>query len=179
MYESLLRVILKDYQKSAPNNKEPEILSVLEVFLSKSISDRYVHTIIEAVLVSTLEMIKNNFADFPDHRLYIFKVIYQLVKTNFLSLLQLSEKDFRLIIDTVVYALNHNLSYILEIGLDILQLMIINLNSIEDKAQIFYRFFYKFILEHLLILITDSAFETCNFYLIDSTFLNLLISKKI
>jgi len=160
VYESLLRVILKDYQKSAPSNKEPEILSVLEVFLSKSISDRYVHTIIEAVLVSTLEMIKNNFADFPDHRLYIFKVIYQLVKTNFLSLLQLSEKDFRLIIDTVVYALNHNLSYILEIGLDILQLMIINLNSIEDKAQIFYRFFYKFILEHLLILITDSAFQT-------------------
>ncbi|MEN2496552.1 MAG: Exportin-1 [Marteilia pararefringens] len=157
--ESLLFIILKDYSNSLPQHKDSEILCVIHSFLNNQSSNQYVITIIETCLVSTLQMIRENHKDYPDHRLQIFRIVKCLVKCHYETLLAIPQNDFRLIIDTIIFALSHVLVNILELGLEVLTMLLEQIVWDVSRAQIFYRHFLILILHHLLLLITDSAFR--------------------
>jgi exportin-1 len=73
----LLEGVLGDYKSSIPAARDPEVLSLLASIINRlrDMMTSYVPTILEAVLSCTLEMITQNFADYPTHRIHFFNLL--------------------------------------------------------------------------------------------------------
>ncbi len=74
-------------------------------------------------------MITKNFEDFPDHRICFFKLLKAINSSAFPSLLRFNGTQFKLIMDSVIWALKHLERNIAETGLVILLELIANMQS--------------------------------------------------
>jgi exportin-1 len=74
-----------------------------------------------ALFECTLQMITHNFEDFPDHRTYFFQLIYAITQHCFEVYFQMSEAQFKLVVDSLCWAFKHTDRVNSELGLMILQ----------------------------------------------------------
>lgn len=115
----LLDAILGDYNSNVPAARDAEVLNVMATIVSKlgSLLNPQIAPILDAVFEPTLDMINKDFAEFPEHRVGFFKLLRAINLTCFPALLELPPQQFKLIMDSVVWAFKHTMRDIADTGL--------------------------------------------------------------
>ncbi|KAM3173818.1 Exportin-1 [Hymenolepis weldensis] len=156
----LLEAVATDYQQSLPISREPEVLTTMATIVNRLNENvlRSLPRILDAVFQCTLEMINKDLEDFPDHRTNFF-ILLQSVNTNcFQALLSLTTEKFKLILDSVIWAIKHTMRQVSETGLNILHTMLSNLSvGNSPTQQHLLRCFYIEIMQHMFAVITDRS----------------------
>jgi exportin-1 len=65
--------------------------------------------------------------------------------------------QFKLVLDSVIWAFKHTMRNVADTGLDILYQMLQNVTVNEAAAQSFYQTYYTDILQHIFSVVTDSS----------------------
>lgn len=154
----LLDAVLGDYQRNVPNAREPEVLSTMATFVNKLERNvtEHVPKIFDAVFECTLEMINKNFEEFPEHRTNFFILLQAVVQHCFQALLSIPPQQFKLVLDSIVWAFKHTMRNVADIGLHILYSLLKSLEQ-EAAAQSFYQTYYMMIVQHVLSVVTDTS----------------------
>ena len=155
----LLSTVLDDYSKNVPQSREPEVLNTLATIVNKlemHIVDD-VPLMFDAVFESTLNMINKDFEQFPEHRTNFFTLLQSVNQHCFPALVQLAPPQFKLVLDSVVWAFKHTMRNVADTGLEILHGILRNIQSHPQAAQTFYQSFYIVILQHIFSVVTDTS----------------------
>jgi exportin-1 len=159
----LLTAILGDYKDSAPNARDPQVLSLLAV-ATQQLKDLLLPDlprILEYVLECTLPMITKNFEDFPEHRVNLFTLLNEINTYCFPAFFSIPRPGFKLIIDSILWAVKHTHRNIYETGLNILNTMLDNIHKTNQQlVNDFYKSFYIPILNDVLYVTTDTLHKS-------------------
>ncbi|KFD59005.1 hypothetical protein M514_00168 [Trichuris suis] len=157
----LFETVLFDYQRNVPAASEPEVLSTVTAIVEKLdvVIMSEVPKILDAVFTSTLNMINKDFAEYPEHRTNFFILLQALNTHCFLALLNVPPEQFKLIVDSIIWAFKHSMRNVTEVGLEILLKLLDNIatRTPMELAQKFYQLYYLELLQHLLCVVTDST----------------------
>ncbi|KAL3846023.1 hypothetical protein ACJIZ3_003426 [Penstemon smallii] len=146
--------VLGDYARNVPEARESEVLSLFATIINKykksMIKD--VPRIFEAVFACTLEMIRKNFEDYPEHRLKFLSLLQAMATHCFHALINLSSKQ---IMDFVIWAFRHTERDIAEAGLNLLLEM---LKKFRDSmfCNQFYKTYFLTIEQEIFAVLTDT-----------------------
>uniref|UniRef100_A0A5S6QV72 Importin N-terminal domain-containing protein n=1 Tax=Trichuris muris TaxID=70415 RepID=A0A5S6QV72_TRIMR len=157
----LFEAVLFDYQRNVAAASEPEVLSTVTAIVEKlgSIIIPEVPKILDAVFTTTLNMINKDFAEYPEHRTNFF-ILLQAINTHcFPALLNIPPEQFKLIVDSIIWAFKHSMRNVTEVGLEILLKLLENVatRTPAEAAQKFYQLYFLELLQHLLCVVTDST----------------------
>jgi len=102
-------------------------------------------------------MINKDFEEYPEHRTNFFNMLLSVNQYCFLSFVAISPAQFKLVLDSVIWAVKHTMRNVSETGLQILHQMLLNIGQQEKMAQGFYQTYYTSVLHHLFTVMTDSS----------------------
>ncbi|KAM3964188.1 exportin-1 emb [Aphomia sociella] len=156
----LLDAVLLDYQRTTvPDAREPEVLSCMGAIVYKlggHITSE-VPKIFDAVFECTLEMINKDFEEYPEHRTEFF-LLLQAVNTHcFKAFLSIPPAQFKLVLDSIIWAFKHTMRNVADTGLQILYRLLQNVEQHPQAAQSFYQTYLCDILEHVFSVVTDTS----------------------
>ncbi|EDO44035.1 predicted protein [Nematostella vectensis] len=154
----LLDAVLGDYQRNVPGAREPEVLSTMATFINKLEANvtENVPQIFDAVFECTLNMINKDFEEFPEHRTNFFLLLQAVVQHCFQALLKIPPEQFKLVLDSIVWAFKHTMRNVADTGLHILYSLLKNMEA-EEASQSFYQTYYITIVQHVLSVVTDTS----------------------
>lgn len=155
----LLDAVLLDYQRNVPAAREPEVLSTMATIvntLENHITEE-IPQIFDAVFECTLDMINKDFEEFPEHRTNFFLLLQAVNFHCFQALLDIPPAQFKLVLDSIIWAFKHTMRNVADIGLDILYALLQNVAQHENAAQSFYQTYFTDILQHIFSVVTDSS----------------------
>jgi len=156
----LLDAVLLDYKTCAVRSaREAEVLSTITTVVSKL---EYMITpkipeIFDAVFECTLDMINKDFQEYPEHRTNFYLMLQQVVNYCFSALLQIPPEQFKLILDSIIWAFKHTMRNVADTGLQILITLLEQINNDKQAMHSFYQTYYTDIVQHLFDVITDSS----------------------
>nr|CAG4635920.1 EOG090X00LI [Eubosmina coregoni] len=156
----LLNAVLFDYQRCAvPSAREPEVLSTMATIVNKleAHTTSNVPKIFDAVFQCTLDMINKNFEEFPEHRTNFYLMLQAVNNHCFPAFLSLPPAQFKLVLDSIIWAFKHTMRNVADTGLDILYQLLQNVSQHEQAAQSFYQTYYVEILQHVFSVVTDTS----------------------
>ena len=140
----LLDAVLLDYQKNIPEAREAEVLATMATIVNKlenSIT-KEIPKIFDALFECTLMMINRDFEEYPEHRKNFFMLLQAVNQHCFPAILQLQGPQFKLILDSIIWAFKHTMRDVAEIGLEILLKLLQNIRDNQEAAQSFYQAYY-------------------------------------
>ncbi|XP_011502636.1 PREDICTED: exportin-1 [Ceratosolen solmsi marchali] len=156
----LLDAVLLDYQKTnIPCAREPEVLSAMAIIVNKlegHITSE-VPKIFEAVFKCTLDMINKDFEEFPEHRTNFFLLLQAVNAHCFPACLSIQPVQFKLVLDSVIWAFKHTMRNVADTGLQILYQLFRNMEKHEEASQSFYQTYFTDILQHIFSVVTDTS----------------------
>lgn len=117
-------------------------------------------TIYEKLGVRTLEMIGTDFLCYPDHRMNYFQLISNIVQYCFQALFMLGADSFKVIINSILWGIQHQAPKIAEICLNTLVNILKNINSNQELINQFYSVFLKQICGDIFLVLTDSLHKS-------------------
>lgn len=156
----LLDAVLLDYQRcSVPSAREPEVLSTMATVVNKlkSTITPEIPKIFDAVFECTLDMINKDFEEFPEHRTNFFLMLQAVNQFCFSAFLTIPAAQFKLVLDSVIWAFKHTMRNVADTGLTILFQLLQNLAAHPEAAQGFYKTYYTDILQHMFSVVTDTS----------------------
>lgn len=156
----LLELVLTDYKEcTVPSAREPEVLSTMATIVEKLNKNfiSYISGVFDAVFECTLAMISENFEDFPEHRINFYNLLHQVVKHCFPAILALSPQQFKLVLDSVIWAIKHTMRNVADVGHQTLYSLLENFATNEEATQTFYQTYCLDILQHLFSVVTDPS----------------------
>lgn len=105
----VLDPILGDYKRNIADARDPEVLKLFTavVVKLKNHVQNDVPQIMEAVFEITLQMITENFEDFPEHRIRFFEFLRAVNKHCFPALFNIPADHQKLVVHSVVWAMKH------------------------------------------------------------------------
>lgn len=161
---SLLDAILIDYRDNVPVAREAEVLNTMATIascLGPLLNDQ-VPPMLEAVFGPTLSMISMDFSEFPEHRVGFFRLLRAINVKCFPALLGLSQEQFRLTMDSIMWAIKHTMRDISEVGLTILYDLLRNVASKSDPvfANAFYQTYLLAIMQDMFSVMTDTEHKS-------------------
>ncbi len=71
---------------------------------------------LDAVFECTLEMISKDFQEFPEHRTNFFQLLEAINDCCFKALLDIPPEQFKLILDSIIWAFKHSMRNVAETG---------------------------------------------------------------
>ncbi|KAI9637560.1 CRM1 C terminal-domain-containing protein [Dioszegia hungarica] len=155
----LLDAILGDYNRNVPAARDAEVLNVVATIVSKlgSLLAPQIGPILDAVFEPTLGMINQDFAEYPEHRGGFFKLLRAINLTCFASLLELPPAQFKLVMDSIVWAFKHTMRDIADMGLSIAYEIVNNFAASEAGiANSFYQQYLLSMLGDVFYVLTDA-----------------------
>merc|ERR1712141_650672 len=156
----LLDAVLLDYQRcTVPSAREPEVLSTLTVIVNKLKSNitPQIPKIFDAVFECTLNMINKDFEEFPEHRTNFFLLLQAVNLYCFEAFLSIPAAQFKLVLDSIIWAFKHTMRNVADTGLNILFQLLQNVSGNPEAAQSFYQTYYTDILQHMFSVVTDTS----------------------
>ncbi|KAG8900433.1 Karyopherin transporter [Tulasnella sp. 403] len=155
----LLEAVLGDYNRNVPAARDAEVLNVMATIMNRmgALLTPQVPGIMDAVFGPTLSMINQDFAEFPEHRVGLFRLLRGINLNCFPALLTLPPDQFKLFMDAVMWAIKHTMRDIADTGLN-LCLEIINNFASADPAigNIFFQSYFLSILQDTFFVLTDT-----------------------
>lgn len=154
----LLDAILGDYRRNVPGAREPEVLSTVTAIVDKLESQAIedVPPILDALFECTLEMINKNLEEFPEHRTHFFRMLQAITNHCFTAYIQIPAPQFKLLMDSIVWAFKHTMRNVAEIGLNILLVLLQKFTVHEASTQFFQTYFLD-IMQHIFSVVTDTS----------------------
>lgn len=155
----LLEAVLLDYRNNVPDAREAEVLNVMATIIHKiqGLMVDQVPAILEAIFECTLEMINKDFSEYPEHRVEFFKLLREINLRCFPALLQLDQRQFKLVIDSCMWASKHDNRLVEGEGLNMcLELMANMADTDQQTCNTFFQNFYTTILQDVFFVLTDS-----------------------
>ncbi|KAL9940160.1 hypothetical protein V8E36_000865 [Tilletia maclaganii] len=155
----LLEAILGDYNRNVPPARDAEVLNVMAAIINRmgSLLMNQIHPILDAVFEPTLNMINQDMSEYPEHRVAFFKLVRAVNQQCFVALLALSSEKFKLVMDSVIWAIKHTMRDIADVGLNICLEMINSIAQTEPAVQNgFYQQYLLSIIQDIFYVLTDS-----------------------
>ncbi|SPO24376.1 probable CRM1 - nuclear export factor, exportin [Ustilago trichophora] len=156
---SLLDAILGDYNRNVPAARDAEVLNVMATITSRLqnlLTDK-IAPILDAVFEPTLNMINQDFAEFPEHRVGFFKLLRAINLYCFPALLELPPPKFKLTMDSIIWAIKHTMRDIADTGLNICLELLNNISgSPLEVANGFYQQYLLNVIQDIFFVLTDS-----------------------
>ncbi|KIO27462.1 hypothetical protein M407DRAFT_190749 [Tulasnella calospora MUT 4182] len=155
----LLDAVLGDYNRNVPAARDAEVLNVMATIMTRlgSLLTHQVPPIMEAVFGPTLSMITQDFAEFPEHRVGLYKLLRTINLNCFPALLTLPPDQFKLFMDAVMWAIKHTMRDIADTGLNLCLEVVNNFASADPAiANIFFQGYYLSILQDTFFVLTDT-----------------------
>lgn len=157
--QPLFGAVLEDYKTNVPDARDAEVLNCMAALVSKvghMISGGVV-LILQNVFECTLDMIKNDFIEYPEHRVEYYKLLKVINHKSFDALLQLSGEAFQSLINAALWALKHNNREVEENGLSLTLELIVNVEKLGNTpfTKAFYENFYFQILSDTFYVLTQ------------------------
>jgi exportin-1 len=153
----LIEPVLGDYQKGIPAARDAQVLSLFATIINKMKSEMTaeVPNIFQAVLMCTLQMISQNFEDFPEHRINFYKLLKAVVEHCFAGIFNIPPAFQKSVVDSIVWGFKHTERNIANLGLEILLDFLRHVEKQPSIAQQIYQSFYIPILKDVLFVLTD------------------------
>ena len=160
----LFEPVLVDYRQSIPTARNTEVLQLFTTIVERlkdhvnvAMNGTMVEQILSPLFACTLEMIAQNYTDFPEHRLKFFQLIKVLNQYGFQQLFSLGgPEDQKNVVNSIVWAFKHTERNIAETGLEIMEQLLKNVvQSPPAFAQQFYGLYYLSLLQDVLFVLTD------------------------
>ena len=156
-------ILIQTYNNNHINNKDPNLLLLFSSVLVKLKNNNpdVVTTIWNYLCVSTLQLIKDDFQSFPEHRMNFFILLKSLISNSFESLFRAQNLSFNKdVIDTITFAINHRNPQMSETGLETLLILlqkvitvgVIDLQNIVDP---FFSNYFSIIFNDVFNTMTD------------------------
>ncbi|XP_048456937.1 exportin-1-like [Rhincodon typus] len=155
----LLDAVLIDYQRNVPAAREPEVLSTMATIVNKlggHITSE-IPQIFDAVFECTLNMINKDFEEYPEHRTNFFLLLQAVNSHCFPAFLAIPPAQFKLVLDSIIWAFKHTMRNVADTGLQILYTLLQNVAQEEAAAQSFYQTYFCDILQHIFSVVTDTS----------------------
>lgn len=157
--QPLFAAVLDDYETNVPDAREAEVLNCMTALVYKvgNLIPDGVVLILQKVFECTLDMIKNDFVEYPEHRVEFYKLLKEINNKSFEALLQLSGDAFQSLINAALWAFKHNNREVEENGLLLTLHLIENVEKLGDTpfTKAFYENFYFQILSDTFYVITQ------------------------
>nr|DBA27044.1 TPA: hypothetical protein GDO54_011225 [Pyxicephalus adspersus] len=155
----LLDAVLIDYQRNVPAAREPEVLSTMATIVNKlgGHITAEIPQIFDAVFECTLNMINKDFEEYPDHRTNFFLLLQAVNSHCFPAFLAIPPAQFKLVLDSIIWAFKHTMRNVADTGLQILYTLLQNVGQEEAAAQSFYQTYFCDILQHIFSVVTDTS----------------------
>merc|ERR1740129_168385 len=156
----LLEAVLNDYQRcTVPAAREPEVLSGMGTVVNKlkNYIVPQIPKIFDAVFECTLEMINKDFEEHPEHRTNFFTLLQCVNLHCFPAFLSIPPQQFKLVLDSIIWAFKHTMRNVADTGLNILLQLLHNVSNHPEAAQSFYQTYYTDILQHMFSVVTDTS----------------------
>lgn len=155
----LLDAILGDYNRNVPPARDAEVLNVMTTITmrQKELLTQQVPAILDAVFEVTLNMITQDFTEYPEHRVGFYRMLRAINQLCFPALLSIPSVEFKLFMDSITWAFKHTLRDIADLGLYTC-LELVN-NFAEADAAISNAFYQQYLLgliQDILFVLTDS-----------------------
>ncbi|KAJ3299754.1 Karyopherin transporter [Borealophlyctis nickersoniae] len=175
MIPPLLETVLGDYARNVEPAKDAEVLNTMASIVGRLgdfIADK-VPPILDAVFECTLNMINKNFEEYPEHRVGFFRLLQAINQACFPALLNMPAPQFRLYLDSVVWAFKHTMRDISDMGLSIILELLNNVSKTDTSiSNAFYQTYYISILQDIFFVLTN-AFHKSGFKLQSMILLHL------
>jgi exportin-1 len=185
MVPPLLDAILLDYQRNVPDARDAEVLSVTTTIIhklhvrwtpgrsrflvrplspspkhtnkSQNLMDDKISPIMDAVFECTLDMINKDFHEYPEFRVEFFKLLSAINSFCFPALLKLDGRQFKLLIDSCMWASKHDNREVENTGLGMCLELVNNMADTDAQTSgMFFQQFYIPILQDVFFVLTDS-----------------------
>jgi len=155
----LLEAVLMDYKNNVAAAREPEVLSTIAAIVNKLERDitNEIPQIFDAVFECTLEMINKNFEEYPEFRTNFFLLLQAVNNHCFPALLTIPQPQFKLVLDSIIWAFKHTMRNVANTGLNILYQLLQNISQVDGAAQQFYQLYFTDILQHVFSVVTDTS----------------------
>lgn len=157
--QPLFAAALEDYQNNVPDARDAEVLKCMSTLVSKvgHMIPEGVVLILQNIFECTLDMIKNDFVEYPEHRVEFYKLLKDINAHSFQGLLQLSGEAFQSLINAALWAFKHNNREIEESGLSLTIELIENVEKLGETpfTKAFYENFYFQILSDTFYVVTQ------------------------
>ena len=127
--------LIETYNNNNDANKDPNMLLLFSAILEKiqNKNPEVVATIWKLLSSSTIQLIKNDYESFPEHRLNFFILLKSLISNSFESLFRAQNLSFNKdVIDTITFAINHNTPSMSETGLETLIILLQKVISVKN-----------------------------------------------
>ena len=152
------------YNRSHMNNKDPNTLLIFSKVLEqlKNINYDYISTIWNSLCIYTLNMIKNDFQSFPEHRMNFFILLKSLISNAFDSIFKIQQNNFNKdIIDAILWAIKHETPIMYETGLETMKILIEKIANVKhvngiNICDLFFGAYYFPIFNDVFVAMTDS-----------------------
>ncbi|KAJ3339499.1 Karyopherin transporter [Gonapodya sp. JEL0774] len=159
MLPPLLEAVLLDYKHNVEPARDAEVLNVMAAIVSRLdvlILDR-IPVILDALFECTLSMISKDFSEYPEHRSGFFKLIRAINQYCFQALCVLPAPQFKLIMDSIVWAFKHTMRDIAEIGLSTMSEIIDNFERADRSlSNAFFLAYFVSVLNDIFFVLTDT-----------------------
>ncbi|KAJ6630664.1 CRM1 C terminal-domain-containing protein [Mycena sp. CBHHK59/15] len=155
----LLDAILGDYSRNVPAARDAEVLNVMATITGRlgPLLTPQVGAILDAVFEPTLNMINQDFAEFPEHRGGLFKLLRAIDTNCFPALLTMSPPQFKLFMDSIIWAIKHTMRDIADIGLNLCLEVVNNFAGTEPAvANAFFQQYFLSIVQDIFFVLTDT-----------------------
>ncbi|THH33915.1 hypothetical protein EUX98_g342 [Antrodiella citrinella] len=159
----LLDAILGDYNRNVPAARDAEVLNVMATIIGRlgPLLTPQVPAVLDAVFEPTLNMINQDFAEFPEHRVGFFKLL-RAINLNcfpgqYIPLLSISPPQFKLFMDSIIWAIKHTMRDIAETGLNVCLEVINNFANADPTVKnSFFQQYFLSIMQDIFFVLTDT-----------------------
>ncbi|KAJ7029680.1 CRM1 C terminal-domain-containing protein [Mycena alexandri] len=155
----LLDAMLGDYNRNIAIAREPEVLHLMAVIVGRlgPLLTLQVPATLDAVFEPTLNMINRDFTEFPDHRLGLYKLLRAINLKCFPALLGLQPAQFKLFMDSIMWAIKHTVRDIADLGLNICLEVVNNFaTSPSEISGPFFQQYFLSIVQDIFFVLTDT-----------------------
>jgi len=155
----LLEAILGDYNRNVPAARDAEVLNVMGTVTNRlgPLLIPQVPAILDAVFEPTLNMINQEFSEYPEHRAGFYKLIRSINLHCFPALLTIPPAQFRLFMDSIIWGIKHTMRDIADLGLNLALELVNNFaNGDTAVANAFFGTFYLSLLQDIFYVLTDT-----------------------
>ncbi|KAJ7940809.1 CRM1 C terminal-domain-containing protein [Mycena leptocephala] len=155
----LLDAILGDYSRNVAAARDAEVLNVMATITGRlgHLLTPQVPAVLDAVFEPTLNMINQDFAEYPEHRGGLYKLLRAMNLNCFPALLTMSPPQFKLFMDSIVWAIKHTMRDIADIGLNLCLEVVNNFTGAEPAvANAFFQQYFLSIVQDIFFVLTDT-----------------------
>ena len=138
--------------------RESEVLSMFAMIVNK-LKDgmvQYVPKIFASTFECTLNMIKGNYVDYPEHRLQFFSLLAAITNNCFSCLRTMLPAQQSLLIDSIVWAFRHTERNVADTGLSLLNDLLMRYVQERDLLGQFLQQHYCRLLQEIFAVMTDT-----------------------